>query len=189
MTIAPRSCGSCTACCRLLPVPEIWKPALKKCDHQSFKGCRIYETRPNACRTWSCLWLLDASAPLRRPDRCGFVIDPVPDVVTLGEDAANGHRLSALQVWLDPARPLAHRDLEFRKWFEDRAFGTEACIIARTGQIDGIVLIPPWLSEAGEWREIESRPMPPYAIQKVRGEMFEQMLAKAFPKPKEEKNG
>ena len=82
-----RTCGSCTLCCKLMPVVEnadltLWdmvgemigsglltmkeaattirdfnKPAGEKCPHQCSKGCRVYNQRPLACRFWSCSWL------------------------------------------------------------------------------------------------------------------------------------
>jgi hypothetical protein len=178
-----KHCGSCTACCRLLPVKELLKPALKKCQYQStFKGCRIYETRPNSCRAWSCVWLLDSSAPFRRPDRVGYVVDPVPDIIVLGEDAVNGRRLSAVQVWVDPNRPDAHRDPDLRAWFAARATNPESAIIVRSDQRHSIVVVPPWLSENGKWIEIESRVMPAEAIRRLRSEMWKQAADAALAK-------
>jgi len=48
MTFGPkppgaRVCGSCSLCCKLLPIPPLNKPAGKRCDYQRHgKGCTIY---------------------------------------------------------------------------------------------------------------------------------------------------
>lgn len=58
MQLVPgRECGDCTQCCI---VPAIDKPEFQKepstvcrnCD----SGCKIYETRPDTCRTFYCGW-------------------------------------------------------------------------------------------------------------------------------------
>lgn len=61
-------------------------------------GCSIYPTRPLACRSWSCQWLTTPSwAEAARPDRSGFVVDPVVDIVQI-----NGKERRAAQVWALP---------------------------------------------------------------------------------------
>ena len=72
-------CGSCTACCRVFAIPKMDKPAGKWCTHCSIgKGCKIYDTRPQTCIDFTCLWLEshyhDADMPIEaRPDRCKVV--------------------------------------------------------------------------------------------------------------------
>ncbi len=80
-----RKCGDCSLCCKLLPMPELAKPANKRCKHQRYgKGCAIYARRPDSCRTWSCRWLLgEGTDDLPRPDRSHYVIDPMPDFVRM----------------------------------------------------------------------------------------------------------
>ena len=75
-----RTCGTCTLCCRVLPIKDLDKPANVRCQHQTaFKGCAIYRRRPMSCRLWSCRWLVDpTTSDLRRPDRAHYVIDMVP---------------------------------------------------------------------------------------------------------------
>ena len=75
-----RHCGTCTLCCKLLPVRELEKPADTKCRHQSSKGCGIYRRPgfPDSCHLWSCRWLVDDdTADMLRPDRAGYVLDLV----------------------------------------------------------------------------------------------------------------
>lgn len=60
-------------------------------------GCRIYESRPAECRTFLCMWLLDARlGPEWKPDRSRLVLTNTKD--------ANG-----LEVYCDPGFPAAWR--------------------------------------------------------------------------------
>jgi len=48
------------------------------------KGCAIYAKRPMSCALWNCRWLVnDDTAELSRPDRSPYVIDIMPDYVTV----------------------------------------------------------------------------------------------------------
>ena len=79
-----RECGSCTMCCKLLNIvdPELTKPAYKWCQHCDIgKGCKIYSTRPEACKAFECLWLQDRRGVFpddARPDKSGVVLRPTP---------------------------------------------------------------------------------------------------------------
>jgi hypothetical protein len=95
-----RSCGSCVACCSTIPVSEIALPAYTRCVHlrtfpEAAHGCRIYDKRPFSCRTWSCAWLSGDMDMEMRPDRCGVVIDPIPDTIKV-----NGVTVPAAQFWV-----------------------------------------------------------------------------------------
>jgi hypothetical protein len=73
-----RECGSCTACCDVFDVPELDKPNYVRCSYCTDFGCGIYETRPEVCRTYFCLWRrIDAMPDLARPDRIGIVFSIV----------------------------------------------------------------------------------------------------------------
>lgn len=55
--VASRSCDGCTLCCKLLNIAALKKPALVWCpDCQIGKGCGIYETRPQVCREFYCVY-------------------------------------------------------------------------------------------------------------------------------------
>ena len=71
-----RSCGSCTMCCKVLGIKELAKPVGKWCSHCDIgKGCKIYDTRPQECQTFHCLWLVDNRlADHWKPDRSKIVI-------------------------------------------------------------------------------------------------------------------
>ena len=106
-----RQCGSCTLCCKLLPVRDnlvgIDKDAGVRCRHQSSsKGCKVYHKPwdfPVACGMWSCRWLVDPETEgLRRPDRSHYVVDIIPDEI-IAEDTdrpeIGQHRFPVIQVW------------------------------------------------------------------------------------------
>ena len=93
-----KSCGECSLCCKLLGVAAIAKTAGAWCGHfRRGGGCGIYADRPDACRTFQCLWTTSAGLDERwRPDRARLVLFTEQD----------GRRLT---VVADPADPLAWR--------------------------------------------------------------------------------
>ncbi len=71
-----RQCGECVACCKILEInqPNLRKPANALCPHCTGTGCGIYPERPDACRTWNCMWRKVSKLPDEwRPDRIGVV--------------------------------------------------------------------------------------------------------------------
>lgn len=177
---APRACGSCTLCCKLLPMQrednpgERWanamaamgstafgmrnefdKPAGRRCPHQRLsKGCTIYASRPFSCRVWNCLWLTgDDTASLARPDRSHYVIDAMPDYVTLrNNETGEHHRMPVVVIWIDPGYPGAHRDPALRAFLARR--GTAALV--HLSESKGLTLFPPAISHDGQWHEVRS---------------------------------
>lgn len=105
-----RQCGSCTLCCRLLPVRELQKPSNTRCQHQGRQGCGIYQQPgfPVSCHLWSCRWLLGyETEDMPRPDRCGWVIDVMPDMVTLrNEGLGEVAQIEVVVVWVEPGRDV-----------------------------------------------------------------------------------
>lgn len=149
-----RRCGDCSLCCTLLPVVALGKRDGERCKHQRGLGCNIYrkEGFPGECALWSCRWLVDeTTAGLLRPDIAHYVIDIIPDFV-IGRGAAGEQRAAAIQVWIDPRFPDAHRDPGFRQWMTDHEPNCVALI--RFSARDAIVLIPPQMSDTGDWEEI-----------------------------------
>jgi hypothetical protein len=153
-TRAARACGGCTLCCRLLPVKELNKVAGQRCTHQrTGKGCAVYggAAMPSACRLWSCKWLVDpATADLSRPDRAHYVIDMMPDYVTLqmhgtGEEI----NMPVLQIWCDPKYPDAHRDPALRCYLDEGAH----VALVRYNSHEGFGLFPPSVTGTGGWIE------------------------------------
>ncbi|MFO1015913.1 MAG: YkgJ family cysteine cluster protein [Caulobacteraceae bacterium] len=96
MTGRAKSCGPCGMCCKVFAVKELAKPAGVMCAHYG-GGCGIYAARPESCRSFECVWLMDPEMPHRfRPDQTKVVLD----------QDAKGDRLIAR---CDPANPLAWR--------------------------------------------------------------------------------
>jgi hypothetical protein len=53
-----KQCGDCSLCCKLLGIAALDKPQGQWCSHCAApKGCTIYDTRPQECRDFACLWL------------------------------------------------------------------------------------------------------------------------------------
>jgi hypothetical protein len=82
--LTPRDCGGCTFCCKIMrvqdaPAPPAVKPGGKWCAScEVGKGCRTYETRPKACREFSCLWRLGVGTEAMRPDRSRVILTGTP---------------------------------------------------------------------------------------------------------------
>jgi hypothetical protein len=127
------------------------KPAGKRCKHQRHgKGCAVYEYRPMGCRIWSCRWLVgDDTADLRRPDRSHYVIDLVPDFVSV-----NGEQVQVIQVWVDPDYPDAHRDPALRAYLERQGADGLLALI-RFNARRGMLLVPPSMASDQQWHEHE----------------------------------
>ncbi|WP_337186437.1 YkgJ family cysteine cluster protein [Phenylobacterium sp.] len=121
-----KACGPCTMCCRVLAVAELDKPAGRPCAHaKPGAGCGIYEHRPQGCRVFECVWLMDPEMPHRfRPDQTKVVLD----------QDARGQRLVAR---CDPANPLAWRRNPIYAALKGRAadtWGTGRIVLAVAGR-------------------------------------------------------
>ncbi|HUJ45812.1 MAG TPA: hypothetical protein VLV55_01670 [Rhizomicrobium sp.] len=72
-----RSCDGCTLCCKVMRVDApIDKPMNEWCRHcVPAQGCSIHETRPQVCRSFHCLWLIDGTLDENwQPERCHMVL-------------------------------------------------------------------------------------------------------------------
>jgi len=159
-----RKCGTCTLCCRLVPVVELEKRQNQRCKFQRHSGCQVYKQPhrgfPLACELWSCKWLLNHdAADLRRPDRSHYVIDIAPDYVqTLDPAGAEPTTVEVIQIWFEPAYPGDHRDPALRAWLERRAAEKPVLGLVRySGEDRAIVLYPPVYADDGQWHEVESK--------------------------------
>ena len=153
-----RQCGTCTLCCKLLPVRELDKDAGVRCKFQKFhKGCTVYgqPEMPPACSLWNCRWLInDDCDDIPRPDRAHYVIDIMPDYITGVDDATDQrHNWPVVQIWCDPNYPDAWKTEPLRAWMSRQAEKGNATIV-RYGQKDGIVIFPPPISQDGQWHTI-----------------------------------
>jgi Putative zinc- or iron-chelating domain len=132
------------------------KPAGKSCEHQRHgKGCKVYSRRPFGCRYWNCQWLTGTdTADLRRPDRSRYVVDMLPDFVTLRpNDGTEPTNIEVVQVWCDPHEPDAWRDQSLLAYIERRAAEGKAAIV-RFGNKRAVVVFAPSMSQDGQWHEV-----------------------------------
>ena len=74
---AGRECGPCTACCTTIAVKELNKERGTKCVHEA-GCCTIYESRPDCCRKFECMWLSGfiEGDERRRPNQLGLIFVP-----------------------------------------------------------------------------------------------------------------
>lgn len=104
-----RVCGTCTLCCKVYIIPEIDKKMGSWCKFCApGKGCGKYDSRPNTCRTFNCLWILtDFLGPEWKPERSKFVMSINPQT-------------NFLIVQVDPGAPRSWRaepyHSQIRKW-------------------------------------------------------------------------
>jgi hypothetical protein len=154
---AGRVCGSCTLCCKLLPIPgaPLHKPANTRCQHQrSGKGCTIYASRPTPCRVFACRWLADAEcAGMKRPDRSHYVVDINPDYVEAVYEDGTRFKVGVIQVWVDPAYRLAYRAPELRAYMLRMATDHRLATIIRYSSTEAFTVFPPPLASDGQWHE------------------------------------
>lgn len=94
-----RECDGCTMCCKVMRVPELPKEINVWCTHCVLgKGCGIYETRPESCREFHCMYLTNETlTPVWKPSEAKFVMRHEP---------GGGGRLS---IHVDTSRPDAWR--------------------------------------------------------------------------------
>ncbi len=150
-----RVCGGCTLCCRLLPVVPLDKPGGVRCRHQRHRtGCAVYEKpeRPLECTLWSCRWLV-TDLDLPRPDHGHYVVDIVPDYLTVKSAGRPDAPLPVIQIWVDPHYPEAHREPRLRRWLEAMSREGWAALV-RSSPLEAMMLIPPIMSDQGRWEEI-----------------------------------
>jgi hypothetical protein len=167
-----RECGDCQLCCKLVPVVPLQKPAGTACQFQKFhKGCTVYNkpAMPPECSLWNCRWLIDDdTSELSRPDRSHYVIDVMPDFITISNEDGSTQNIQVAQIWVDPKHPDAHRDPALRRWMVRRAEEGIACLI-RFNSRNGFAIFAPPFDVNGQWHEIESgmKPGPTHTLTEV----------------------
>jgi hypothetical protein len=160
--MADRRCGDCTLCCRLLAVKELDKPANMRCSHQSSRGCAIYRQFgfPASCALWSCRWLVnDDTADMQRPDRCGYVIDIVPDMVRTRYDTGEAvDEIIVIPVWVRPGTDRHRLDPALKRYAERQAAQGNALLL-RDGASIATAVFAPSMAADGEWHFVDSGDM------------------------------
>lgn len=79
-----RTCGECTACCQGWLRAQIFETEISPgnpCPHSTGQGCGTYDTRPQVCRNYKCLWLGNHTAfpEWMRPDRSKAIANGITD--------------------------------------------------------------------------------------------------------------
>jgi hypothetical protein len=148
-----RECGECNLCCKLPRVDAVEKPANKWCKHaRKGAGCGIYADRPDACRSYACVWLaypeITDKFDLKRPDKAHYVIDEAADII-----GVNGTDIPCLQIYADPGYRTAWRYDSGLRQLIIAVAQTGSATLIRHGDISGTAVRAPPL--AHEWTEIE----------------------------------
>jgi hypothetical protein len=98
----------------------------------------------------------DDTAELSRPDRSHYVLDIMPDFVTLRNDETGDlQHIQVVQIWVDPRYPDAHRDPALRAYLERRGQDNVAGLVRWDNQL-GMAIFPPAMSSNGQWNEKRS---------------------------------
>lgn len=150
-----RHCGSCTLCCKLLPIKELAKAGGERCRFQRFHqagGCKVYQTKamPDACKLWSCRWLSDPQLT-QRPDRAHYVVDILPEFIRM-EQEGKVRDLQALSVWVDPGHwDAVFHDPDLRAYMDAMAHESGLFFILRRSEYpeEGVFVAPPSLTGDG----------------------------------------
>ncbi len=88
-----RQCGSCSSCCTLLEVTEVGKPVNQWCQHcDAGKGCKIYDQRPQMCRSFTCAWLQGHLNDDWFPEKAGLVVHFSQDAINVQVDPGSPDR-------------------------------------------------------------------------------------------------
>jgi hypothetical protein len=140
-------------------VRELQKPANTRCEHQSRKGCAIYHQLgfPSSCGLWNCAWL-GGEEDLVRPDRCGWVVDVVPDMLRLRNNETGAEQgILVVQVWVEHGRDLTF-DPRLRR-LALRSAAKNMALLLRYGSADAIAVFPPALATDGQWHFVRQSGM------------------------------
>ena len=96
MNLKTRSCGDCTLCCKLPPVPALKKEGHEWCKHCDIgMGCKIYKDRPLDCQAFECFWHAGLTLEEYKPNKVGFY-------TTM--DSVNDGALGMIKVYTEPHR-------------------------------------------------------------------------------------
>lgn len=98
---AGRNCGDCPVCCILPEIAALSKPPREVCTHLTGGQCARYDTRPEACRAFNCLWLrgaLQSDDTALRPANLGVLLDAYVS------SPSQELRIVATEVWSGAVR-------------------------------------------------------------------------------------
>jgi hypothetical protein len=102
---------------------------------------------------WSCRWLLrDDTDQLSRPDISHYVVDIMPDFVTVVQADGVRHQIPVIQIWVDPRHRDAYRDPQLLAFLQRRAEADGSAALIRYSSSEGFVLFAPALT-GSDWME------------------------------------
>ena len=94
---------------------------------------------------------------MRRPDRCHYVIDMVPDFVRIDQnDGSEPVPMQVVQIWIDPDYPDAHHDPDLRAYLARLGERDGIIALIRLNATDAFTLWPPALTPDGEFHELHT---------------------------------
>lgn len=128
-------CDGCTECCTVLGVKALGKSQFTPCDHCINQACAIYQSRPQECQTYKCLWLVGEGEPEDRPDKLGVILE----ITQL-----NLVKVQAPAVIVREVRPDAFETSAARSFIGKMAEKCQGLIyLVRPGNIRS-AFFPPW---------------------------------------------
>lgn len=65
-------------CCTILANAEVGKPEYTPCRNACMSGCKVYDIRPQSCRSYHCEWALGWGDEEDRPDKLGVMFEYYP---------------------------------------------------------------------------------------------------------------
>jgi len=110
---APRECGKCTLCCKIMEITELSKPAGQWCPNcRVGAGCTIYGQHPASCKGFRCGYLDGDVSEEWRPNQSHLVVT-----------FSNGPNYPFIHV--DPGYPNAWRKEPFYSQIRQMAVDVE----------------------------------------------------------------
>jgi hypothetical protein len=142
--------GMATALSFQRMMPDFDKPAGKPCPHQSHDdGCPGCGRRPLGCRYWDYWWPVNDDTAERRPDGARYVLDPMPDYLTMQEQGRDAINIEVVQIWFDPKdRDAWWRD-ETLLAYVGRCGGESKATLIRFSAHGGMTAFPVSMSSDG----------------------------------------
>ncbi len=165
-----KACGDCTACCSLMAIPELDKPHFAACKHLCKQGCSIYESRPDTCRDYTCLWRADIvkGDERRRPDILGVVFH-----VTVI------HRKPQLEIWEIKNGAAKSRQVQYllRKLMATGKYEDYHIVPANQTPGESVQALMRFVRIQGEWRFDKLVPDPHFLGRKTAEDQMSSELA------------
>lgn len=130
--MSARNCDGCTLCCKVMEVAALDKPIGQWCPHCVVgSGCGIYGSRPPACHSFECSYLVDLNLdPAWEPRRSRIVL-----VCVGGTNRISAH--------VDPGRPDAWRRAPYYaqlKAWSRQAVAARGQVVAYVGRRATVIL-------------------------------------------------